>query len=143
MARVRFFAQARDAAGCREADVEGDTVAGVLEAAVGRFGAGLGEVIATSTIWVNGERASPPAESARPTSSPCSLRSRAADRAGPVGGAQAFFVSQKIVSISAMLVEKPVGHGDVVRLLRLAGGLRRLPEQVVQLGCASRCSGLK
>jgi len=66
VARVRFFAQARDAAGCREADVEGDTVAGVLEAAVCRFGAGLGEVIATSTIWVNGERAEP-AGQIRPT----------------------------------------------------------------------------
>lgn len=57
MARVRFFAQARDATGCRQADVDGDTVGSVLEAAVGRFGPALGEVIATSTIWVNGERA--------------------------------------------------------------------------------------
>lgn len=57
MARVRFFAQARDAAGCREADVGGQTVADVLEAAVARFGPGLGDVISASTIWVNGERA--------------------------------------------------------------------------------------
>ncbi|MGD0084364.1 MAG: MoaD/ThiS family protein [Acidimicrobiales bacterium] len=57
MARVRFFAQARDAAGCRQADIEGETVGSVLEAVVVQFGPGLRDVIATSTIWVNGERA--------------------------------------------------------------------------------------
>jgi molybdopterin converting factor small subunit len=57
MARVRFFAQARDAAGCRQADIDGDTVDVVLQTAVAQFGPGLGEVIAISTIWVNGEGA--------------------------------------------------------------------------------------
>jgi molybdopterin converting factor small subunit len=57
MARVRFFAQARDATRCREADVEGPTVEGVLKASIERFGPGLAAVIATSTIWVNGEAA--------------------------------------------------------------------------------------
>jgi molybdopterin synthase sulfur carrier subunit len=57
VARVRFFAQARDAAGCREADVEGDTVDEVIASAVGRFGPALGAVLPTSTIWINGERA--------------------------------------------------------------------------------------
>ncbi len=62
MARVRFFAQARDAAGCREADVDGATVEAVLAAVVAGYGAGLGAVLATSTIWVNGERAEPAQE---------------------------------------------------------------------------------
>ena len=66
MARVRFFAKARDAAGCRQADIDGETVASVLQAAVAKFGPGLAEVIATSTIWVNGERAEP-AGQIRPT----------------------------------------------------------------------------
>jgi molybdopterin synthase catalytic subunit len=66
VARVRFFAQARDATGCREAEIEGETVGGVLQAAVARFGPALGDVLATSTIWVNGERALPP-EGIRPT----------------------------------------------------------------------------
>jgi molybdopterin converting factor small subunit len=57
MARVRFFAQARDAAGCRESEIGGDTVSAVLTAAVERFGPLLGDVIATSAIWVNGEQA--------------------------------------------------------------------------------------
>jgi molybdopterin converting factor small subunit len=57
MARVRFFAQARDAAGCRDAAVDGATVGAVLNAAVERFGPRLGDVIATSAIWVNGEQA--------------------------------------------------------------------------------------
>ncbi|MFZ0170314.1 MAG: MoaD/ThiS family protein [Acidimicrobiales bacterium] len=66
MARVRFFAQARDAAGCRQADIDGETVASVLQAAVAKFGPGLAEVIATSTIWVNGEHAEG-AQGVRPT----------------------------------------------------------------------------
>jgi MoaD family protein len=57
MARVRFFAQARDAAGCREAEIEGDTVDAVLRTAIDRFGPTLGDVIGTSAIWVNGEQA--------------------------------------------------------------------------------------
>jgi sulfur-carrier protein len=57
MARVRFFAQAREAAGCREAIVEAPTVGSVLSASVDRFGPSLGEVIASSTIWLNGEAA--------------------------------------------------------------------------------------
>jgi molybdopterin synthase catalytic subunit/molybdopterin synthase sulfur carrier subunit len=62
MARVRFFAQARDAAGCRDTDIDGATVEGVLSAAVTKFGPGLAAVLATSTIWVNGERADPAQE---------------------------------------------------------------------------------
>jgi molybdopterin synthase sulfur carrier subunit len=57
VARVRFFAQARDAAGCREAEIEGVTLGAVLTAAIERFGSTLGDVIATSAIWVNGEQA--------------------------------------------------------------------------------------
>jgi len=57
VARVRFFAQARDAAGCRETEIDGETVGGVLQAAVAKFGPPLGDVLVTSTIWVNGERA--------------------------------------------------------------------------------------
>ncbi len=57
MARVRFFAQAREAAGCREADVDGDTVGAVLDSAVSQFGERLAAIIATSAVWLNGERA--------------------------------------------------------------------------------------
>ena len=60
MASVRFFAQARDAAGgTREVEIDGTTVSDVLAAAVERYGEGLGRVIAISTIWVNGEEAGP------------------------------------------------------------------------------------
>jgi sulfur-carrier protein len=60
MARVRFFAQAREATGCRDADIEGETVGSVLNAAIARFGPRLADVIAASTIWVNGEPAERP-----------------------------------------------------------------------------------
>ena len=59
MARVRFFAQARDAAGVREAEIPGDTVAGVLEAAVAAYGETLATVLGRSAVWLNGERAEP------------------------------------------------------------------------------------
>ncbi len=58
MSRVRFFAQAREAAGVREADVPGRTVKEVLEGAVARFGDQLARVIEASTVWLNGEEAS-------------------------------------------------------------------------------------
>jgi MoaD family protein len=57
MARVRFFAQARDAAGCRDVVLEGETVGDVLSAAIERYGPKLGDVIAASAIWVNGDQA--------------------------------------------------------------------------------------
>lgn len=66
MPRVRFFAQARDAAGRREADIEGETVGAVLAAAVAAYGAPFEAVLATSTVWVNGERAER-AQEVRPT----------------------------------------------------------------------------
>lgn len=55
MATVRFFAQARDAAGCKSATIEAETVGGVLEEACRRFGPALGRVLETSAIWLNGE----------------------------------------------------------------------------------------
>ena len=55
MAKVRFFAQAKDAAGCGGATVEGDTVGAVLQAAVQQFGPHLAQVIEISAIWLNGE----------------------------------------------------------------------------------------
>jgi MoaD family protein len=56
VARVRFFAQARDATGVREAELEGATVGEVLDAAVAAYGE-LANVLPISAIWVNGDRA--------------------------------------------------------------------------------------
>lgn len=55
MARLRLFASARELAGTREDDVPGDTVAGVLEAAVARYGSAFAGVLDSATIWCNGE----------------------------------------------------------------------------------------
>jgi len=55
VAVVRFFAQAREAAGVGQADIAGATVADVLDNAVIAFGEGLQRVIAMSKVWVNGE----------------------------------------------------------------------------------------
>lgn len=57
MARLRFFAQAREAAGCREATVEAATLGELLDAACERFGPGLAAVLGRSAVWVNGEPA--------------------------------------------------------------------------------------
>jgi molybdopterin synthase sulfur carrier subunit len=59
LATVRFFAQAKDAAGCRTATFDGETVADVLRAASERFGSRLAQVIEISAIWCNGEFAEP------------------------------------------------------------------------------------
>ncbi len=59
MAKVRLFAQARDAAGCREVEIEGATVGDVVHELARRFGSPLEEVIATSTIWLNGDVVAP------------------------------------------------------------------------------------
>jgi molybdopterin synthase sulfur carrier subunit len=57
VARVRFFAQARDATGTREAEIEGSTVGDVLSAAVSRYGEGFARILETSAVWVNGDEA--------------------------------------------------------------------------------------
>ncbi|MGO9406476.1 MAG: MoaD/ThiS family protein [Acidimicrobiales bacterium] len=58
MARLRLFAQARDCAGTSEAILDGLSVGEVLDAAVERYGARLGSVIAFSAVWLTGEPAS-------------------------------------------------------------------------------------
>lgn len=57
MPTLRLFAQAREAAGTSVDDVPGDTVAEVLDAAEGRYGAGFTEVLGICRVWVNGEPA--------------------------------------------------------------------------------------
>ena len=59
MPSVLMFAQAREAAGVSRVNSEGATVADVVQDLRARFGEEFSEVIATSTIWCNGERAQP------------------------------------------------------------------------------------
>lgn len=59
MAEVRLFAQAKDAAGCAHATVDGTTVEEVLRNAAERYGPRLAQVIEISAIWVNGDFAEP------------------------------------------------------------------------------------
>lgn len=55
MARLRLFAQAREAAGTSEVVCTGSTVGDVLGHAVTMFGPGFADVLAMSKVWVNGE----------------------------------------------------------------------------------------
>lgn len=55
MARLRFFASAREAAGVASSEISGQTVAEVLEGAVARFGSEFEAVLATAAVWCNGE----------------------------------------------------------------------------------------
>ena len=57
VARLRLFAQAREAAGTAEANLDGDTVGEVLDAATECFGGSFEELLATCRVWVNGEPA--------------------------------------------------------------------------------------
>jgi molybdopterin synthase sulfur carrier subunit len=54
---VLLFAQAREAAGVSGLSVAGATVEAVLAELADRFGPTLGEVLAVSRVWVNGEPA--------------------------------------------------------------------------------------
>ena len=59
MPKVRYFAQAREAAGTGAEVVAGATVGEVLAAAVERHGARFAAVLATAAVWVDGEPAAP------------------------------------------------------------------------------------
>jgi len=56
---VRYFAQAREAAGTGAEALPGATVGEVLAAAVDRHGDRLAAVLASSAVWVDGEPAEP------------------------------------------------------------------------------------
>lgn len=56
---LRLFASARLAAGVGRDQLEGGTVAEVLDIAVSRFGPGFAEVLAGCRVWRNGEQAQP------------------------------------------------------------------------------------
>lgn len=59
MARLRLFAQIREIAGTREADVEGDTVSAVIAEAGRRFGPDFAAAAPRCAVWVNGAPAEP------------------------------------------------------------------------------------
>jgi molybdopterin converting factor small subunit len=55
VARLLLLGPAREAAGVRNDEVDGDTVAQVLAHCVVRYGDAFAEVLAASQVWVNGE----------------------------------------------------------------------------------------
>ena len=55
MARLRLFAQAREAAGTGAVEVSGGTVDEVLAAAVVQFGPAFQQVLERCRVWVNGD----------------------------------------------------------------------------------------
>ena len=50
-----MFAQAREAAGCGEDELDAATLGELLAAARARYGAGFVAVLARSRVWVNGD----------------------------------------------------------------------------------------
>jgi molybdopterin synthase sulfur carrier subunit len=58
MATVRFFAQAREAAGTGTAVITGASVGEVLDSAVAQYGTQFEAVLAMSKVWLNGEEVS-------------------------------------------------------------------------------------
>ena len=55
MATIRFFAQAREAAGSSSLQCAGTTVEDVLATAIAQCGEELARVVAMSKVWLNGE----------------------------------------------------------------------------------------
>ena len=54
MTRLLLLGPAREAAGVRHDEIEGETVGEVLEIAAARYGSAFTHVLAVSTIWCNG-----------------------------------------------------------------------------------------
>jgi len=57
--RIRYFAQAKDAAGTAVEDVPEASVAEVLAAAVKRHGEPLAVVLGSAAVWLDGEPCDP------------------------------------------------------------------------------------
>lgn len=57
MVTLRLFAQARESAGTKSAELPGQTVGDVLDEAVNRFGDQFSLVLAGSKVWLNGSPA--------------------------------------------------------------------------------------
>jgi molybdopterin synthase catalytic subunit len=55
MPRVRLFGPVAEAAGTRVDEIEGSSVADVLDAARARYGASFAEQVSTCRVWINGE----------------------------------------------------------------------------------------
>lgn len=61
MARLLLFASAREAAGRSRDNIAGATVADVLDSAKRQYGPSFGAVLASCTVWLNGEECTPTA----------------------------------------------------------------------------------
>jgi molybdopterin converting factor small subunit len=61
MARLRLFANLREAAGTGTAEFPGNTVAEVLDAATAEYGPAFGRHLSIAKVWVNGDPAAPDA----------------------------------------------------------------------------------
>ncbi|MGH9000126.1 MAG: MoaD/ThiS family protein, partial [Acidimicrobiia bacterium] len=57
--RLLLFAQAREAAGVASAELDGATLADLLDAARTAYGERFAAVLDRSKVWVNGEAAEP------------------------------------------------------------------------------------
>ena len=57
MSRLLLLGPAREAAGVRHDELDGDTVGAVIAAAIARYGSAFADVVAVSALWVNGESA--------------------------------------------------------------------------------------
>jgi len=61
MARLLLFGPAREAAGVSSVTLPGHDVAGIIAAAEERFGDVFVKVLATSSVWLNGDAVDPDA----------------------------------------------------------------------------------
>ncbi len=59
MSRVLLLGPAREAAGVRSDEIDGETVAEVIAGAIRRYGTNFESIVAVSQLWVNGSPATP------------------------------------------------------------------------------------
>lgn len=59
MAKLRLFANLRELAGETQVEIDADTVGGLVDSAVERFGEEFGRGVETARVWINGDPAEP------------------------------------------------------------------------------------
>ena len=128
MARMLLFGAAREAAGTREATIDGDTVGEALDSATSLWGEGFGRVVQHCSVVVNGEVLAP---STRPHDAPIGADAEVAVLP-PVSGGSGAIGTHEMVDVAgkgetrreATAACQLVGRADVIAKI-LAGALRK------------------
>ena len=110
MARLRLFANLREAAGTTQAEFPGTTVAEILDAASSEYGSAFARGLTIAKVWINGE----PAEMDDAVSDtdevaliPPVSGGTTASKAAPQGSGAMLVIALLVALVAANLVDTP------------------------------------